>query len=384
MILRPLAAVLLIWAGVTPSPAQEARALARAEIARSALVDEGRGVSLSLVLSQAVPYRVALRDDPMRVVLDFRDVQFGADLADLDRSEGISRVTLAAAPVGWSRLELHLASPMEVTEAGLEAMPQTGRARVALRLVPVSRARFEQRTKVEDGSLAAVERVPQPRDEGLVVMLDAGHGGADPGAVRGPLREADIALAMALALREALLRSGVDQVVLTRRTDRLMSIAERLSLIAQSEADLLLSLHAGAGASEDGVVIHTLSAEAATLAAQDVWVGDAARSTKEGQTGDINAVLSDLAQRRNRTRLDRLLPLLSEEIGDKAARRARQEGAARILGSAAIPSVLIELGNMSSAQDQARLADPLWRAELVEAMRKAILRWRDLEAVFEQ
>jgi N-acetylmuramoyl-L-alanine amidase len=364
--------------------AQQLRALARLDPAGSGIEDVAGGVAVTLALTQAVPYRVFTLDAPMRVVLDFRELAFDGDVAALDRSERITGLAAGLYQPGWSRLVLELDRPMEVIEAGLETDASDGDAVVRVTMAATSAEAF-----------AASAGTPEPRrnkampvaaDDGrLVVVLDPGHGGVDPGAQRGGHNEADLMLGFARELKEALLRGGVDDVVMTRTDDRFVSLPARVSVARAAGADLFLSLHADAIAKgrATGTTIYTLSQDATDAASaalaerqdrQDILAGVDLRA----QDDQIATVLMDLARLQTAPRTDRLademVTGLQTHLG-KLHKRPRLEAAFSVLKAPDIPSVLIELGFMSSETDLANLTDPRWRARAADGIVAAVNAW---------
>jgi N-acetylmuramoyl-L-alanine amidase len=364
--------------------AQQLRALARLDPAGSGIEDVAGGVAVTLALTQAVPYRVFTLDAPMRVVLDFRELAFDGDVAALDRSERITGLAAGLYQPGWSRLVLELDRPMEVIEAGLETDASDGDAVVRVTMAATSAEAF-----------AASAGTPEPRrdkampvaaDDGrLVVVLDPGHGGVDPGAQRGGHNEADLMLGFARELKEALLRGGVDDVVMTRTDDRFVSLPARVSVARAAGADLFLSLHADAIAKgrATGTTIYTLSQDATDAASaalaerqdrQDILAGVDLRA----QDDQIATVLMDLARLQTAPHTDRLademVTGLQTHLG-KLHKRPRLEAAFSVLKAPDIPSVLIELGFMSSETDLANLTDPRWRARAADGIVAAVNAW---------
>ncbi len=384
----------LFWALISgASMAQDLRAVARVEMAASGITDTQDGVDMSLALTQAVPYRIFALDAPMRIVIEFREVRFEQALDALDRSERVETLSWGAGPAGWSRLVLGLGVPMGVETAALETDPNEGTAVVRVRLRDVSRTAFAAGAAEPDG----VRREPAPSappdgagrtgrdDDRLVVALDPGHGGVDPGAQRGGHDEADLMLQFARALKEALLRGGVDEVVMTREEDRFVSLPARVSIARAAQADLLISLHADALAEgrATGVTVYTLSKEAsdrasATLAErqdrQDILAGVDLRA----QDDQIATVLMDLARAGTKLRTERLaghmVTGLRGQLGE-LHKRPRLQAGFSVLKAPDIPSVLIELGFMSSQTDLSRLTDPDWRSRAAEGIVDAVTAW---------
>ncbi|MEM9584025.1 MAG: N-acetylmuramoyl-L-alanine amidase [Pseudomonadota bacterium] len=363
--------------------AQELRALARIDMTSSAISDVAKGVEVALSLTQAVPYRVFTLDAPMRVVIEFREVVFEPDLKGLDRSETVTALAAGSIRPGWSRLEIALAQPMAISSAGLETKPSEGRATVRLQLNPTTAEDFAASTNARDAQEPST-RV-QPDDGRLIVVLDPGHGGVDPGAQRDGHDEADLMLQFARELKEALLRGGADGVVMTRSDDSFVSLPARVSIARAADADLFVSLHADAIAEgrATGTTIYTLSDEASDKASallaerqdrQDILAGVDLRA----QDDQIATVLMDLARQETAPRTemfaDQLVIGLRNRLG-KLHKRPRLRAGFSVLKAPDIPSVLIELGFMSSASDLDNLMDPVWRAQAAEGIVDAVNAW---------
>ena len=143
-----------------------------------------------------------------------------------------------------------------------------------------------------------------------LVVLDAGHGGHDPGAVSpfAARREKDVTLAIATAIRDALAASGRVRVAMTREDDRYLILKDRYEIARQLRAALFISIHADAAPFNDGArgaTIYTLSEvasdrEAALLAEQQNQSDRIAGASLSGETG-VDRILIDLAQRESMT-----------------------------------------------------------------------------------
>lgn len=200
-----------------------------------------------------------------------------------------------------------------------------------------------------------------------LVVIDAGHGGHDPGAVRGQLREKDLTLALAMALRDRLLAEGGIRVALTRSDDRFLALGERSGIARRLQADLFISLHADSTVAEEGSAaggtIYTLSErgsnEIATRLAVRENRADSINGVQLGAASDsVSAILVDLSQREALARADAFARLLLREAqGTLAFRDTEPQSAAfGVLKSPDIASVLFEAGYISNAADASRLA----------------------------
>jgi N-acetylmuramoyl-L-alanine amidase len=373
--------------------AQELSALARLDASGSQLRMAGAGLEVELRVSQPVPWRVRFLDKPPRLVLDAREIDWAA-VETLPLVAGTVGLRAGSFRPGWSRLVLELDGPRKLALAEMT----TGNEGAAIRLVlePTDAAGFAAEAARPDlpewaPPDAAELPVLLPQGGGAIrVVLDPGHGGIDPGAERDGQAEADLMLTFARELKEVLLRDGRFSVVMTRDDDVFVPLETRTSIARNAEADLFLSLHADALAEGEaqGATVYTL-AEAATDAASAALAerhdrDDLLAGIDLSDQDDVVAeVLMDMARTETTPRTDRLAAAIVGAI--KAAeirmhRRPQQTGGFSVLKSPDIPSVLLELGFLSSQRDFDRLSDPKWRAKMAEAILQALLTWADEDA----
>lgn len=219
------------------------------------------------------------------------------------------------------------------------------------------------------------------------MALDPGHGGEDPGAI-GPtgLREKDVVLAVALALRARLNAVPGMRVMMTRDADFFVPLSERVRKAQRVQADLFISIHADAFFRPEarGASVFALSTRGATSTAAR-WM--AQRENAADQVGGVN-----IAQVRDRQVLSAMLDMsttaqikdslkLGHEVLTRIGRvgrlhkpRVEQAGFA-VLKAPDIPSILVETAFISNPEEEAQLRDPVYRAELVEALAQGIQRY---------
>jgi len=222
------------------------------------------------------------------------------------------------------------------------------------------------------------------------VVLDPGHGGIDPGAERGEVKEADLVLTFARELKELMMRDGDTIVVLTREEDVFVPLETRISVARAAGADVFLSLHADAIAEGEavGATVYTLSDEASdaagkTLAERHDRADLLAGVDLTEQDDMVARVLMDMARTETEPRVERLADALVAAIQRqdlRMHRRPRQEAGFSVLKSPDIPSALLELGFLSSDRDLKRLQDKAWRAKMAAAVREGLRGWAKDEA----
>lgn len=380
-----------------PLAAQNLTALARVDPAQSSISDHWFGKTrLELGLSLGVPFRVFMLDDPARLVVDFREADWaGVTPNDILAEPGrVSSVRFGAFQPGWSRLVADLAEPMVPSEIAMPVDAASGTAQLSIVLNSVSAQEFSAQAgaPVDPNWTIALTQAPKAAvGEGrFTVVIDPGHGGIDPGAERDGVNEKELMLRIAQSLRDVLVRNDVD-VVLTREQDMFVALETRVAIAHQVEADMFLSLHADAlsEGGARGATIYTLSDEAsdtatAHLAARHNRADIIAGADLTGSDDQVASVLLDLARQETEPRSAALAQAFADsmaEAGGPMNRRPLRKAGFSVLKSADIPSILVEVGFLSSARDLANLRDPVWRAVMVNAMVDAILGWRDSDAV---
>jgi N-acetylmuramoyl-L-alanine amidase len=216
-----------------------------------------------------------------------------------------------------------------------------------------------------------------------LVVIDAGHGGHDPGALSGDggLREKDVTLAVAKAIKDALLASGRVRVALTREDDRFLVLQERYGLARRLKADLFISVHCDSAGNADatGATVYTLSEiasdkEAARLAARENKADILAGVDLGAASPDISSILIDLTQRETMNASANFARLLGREAQPLIPIKANYHRMASliVLKAPDMPSVLFETGYISNSADAAFLASPEGRRKVAQSVRKAV------------
>ena len=237
------------------------------------------------------------------------------------------------------------------------------------------------------GETVGLPEILGPQDPSRpLVVIDAGHGGHDPGATGasalGGIKEKTLALALARALRDRLLREGGVRVALTRDDDRFLVLEERAEIARQLGADLFLSIHAdsaGDRAGVSGASVSTLSARASSEAAARFAARENRADTVNGIPLDgrderVNAILVELAQRQSQAQSDEFAGLILRE-GEGTLDfhpQALRSAALVVLKAPDVPSALFEAGFISNPEEAGRLASPEGQARFAEAMARAI------------
>jgi len=343
---------------------------------------------------------------------DVRGVRFGGDASrtrvviDLDRSargevieQGDNgRLILTLAGVGAGRgvdgAGTGLVRDWRVSPSGTASRVQLGLARTARIerrfLLPPGDGVAHYRYVIDIASTGGVAtssvretpRTPVRRAQRPLIVIDAGHGGHDPGARGHDRNESEITLAAAIALRDELNRTGRYRVLLTRETNVYVGLSQRVRIARQADADLFISLHADAGAdpATRGASVYTLSEQGASRAVREVtrsedWHRDL---HLPGRDPSVDRILLDMTQRATQNRsaqFARVLLSHIEEADHPLLRRSHRDAGFAVLLAPDVPAVLLEMGFMTNPDDERALADTRQRQRLMRAVAEGIDRY---------
>jgi N-acetylmuramoyl-L-alanine amidase len=241
-----------------------------------------------------------------------------------------------------------------------------------------------------DGTATRIELpdIAGPDDPSLpLVVIDAGHGGRDPGATGEDaegrkVQEKDITLALALALRDQLLQAGRIRVALTRADDRILPLAHRPEIARLLDADLFVSIHADSAGERDdvsGASIYTLSDEASSEAAARFAARENDADRLNGialgeQSEAVSAILVELSQQRTQEDAIAFSGLVVREGGEQLGfhPQPRRSAALAVLRAPDVPSVLFESGFVTNQLDRARLTTPEGQGQYAAVLARAI------------
>lgn len=391
-VLKRIVAFVLCAVLAGPVLSQDLGALARFETGN--VRDRWGATELRLEISQGVPWRVFTLTNPNRLVMDFREVQWGeVDPNSLNASDRISAVRMGAYRPGWSRLVADLAEPMSVQTAELATDASDGGATITVRLQRTDQADFDltagapRDPRWDLPAPAMVDTMP-PRDPNRVrIVLDPGHGGIDPGAERDGITEANLMLTFGRELQDVLRRAGGFDVILTRDGDYFVSLEARVAAARDAGADVFISLHADALAEGEarGAAVYVLSDDASDAASAALAErhnrDDLLAGLDLSQSDDrVANVLMSLARLDNAPRSEALAKHMLEGIRNAVGRvhkRPLRSAGFSVLKAADIPSVLLEVGFLSTEEDLKNLSDPIWRQGMAAGIRDGIIAWRD-------
>jgi len=362
-------------------------------------------VRIVLDMDERLDFSIFLLPDPYRVVVDIAEVAFQLPDSASSRAVGpIAGWRYGQFRPGTSRVVIDAASPVQVKAAFV--LPPSGaqKHRLVIDLAASSREAFleaseasiKQHVALSGPRLRTPPAAPAPlpkSDTRMTIVIDAGHGGVDPGAIGyDGAYEKDIVLAAAKALKAALEETGRYKAVLTREDDSFIRLRERIAIARRVDADLFVSLHADSieDASLRGLSVYTLSEtasdkEAAALAANENKADIIAGIDFSHQEPEVTNILIDLAQRRTMNYSARFAGYVVGEMekNTKLLGRPHRFAGFAVLKAPDVPSILVELGFLSNREDTRRLSDPAFRRKVAAGMTRAIDRYfQGVQAAF--
>lgn len=402
---RMLARAGLIWAlalfAASNAPMAQA---SEAIVAVEARVEDAEGTSrLVFDLTQAVDASAFVLADPERVVIDLPEINFQIDPATARRDNSAKTGKPAFKPAtlirtyrfgllgpGRSRVVIDLNGPARVVRAVSVRIGDGNAARLVVELASASNEAFA--AEAEKGMQGqAVATVPAPAslpkneaDEAkALIVLDPGHGGIDAGASGGKgIVEKSLVLEFAKVLATRLEATGQYRVAMTRNGDSFVALGERVQMARDRHAALFISLHADTLAGATGVqgaTIYTLAekasdAEAGRVADKENQADSMAGVIAREEAGGVNDILFDLTRRETRAYSHLFARTLAGvwQAGGRLNKNPQRAAGFRVLRAPDVPSVLVELGYLSSQRDVADLVSPQWQDQTAQTIIRSV------------
>jgi N-acetylmuramoyl-L-alanine amidase len=309
-----------------------------------------------------------------RLVMALPNVLVSGDLQGT--GQGLVKRWVIDEAAGGARLRLDLTGKAEVRRRFL-LPPGDGASayRYVIDLKAVDGATIspsQPRLTVASGPVKAA-----PLRMKKVIVIDAGHGGKDPGSLGANTYEKDVTLAAAKALKERLERTGRYQVVLTRETDTFIPLESRVQIARRADADLFISMHADSGPDTGtrGASVYTLSDKGTDrvglVLEKDDWL---MKANAPGRDRAVSQILLDLSQRATKNRSAAFAQLLLAKVGEETTllRRSHRDAGFIVLLAPDVPAVLLEMGFITNTEDEAFLTTKSSRARLVGAVADSI------------
>ena len=332
-------------------------------------------------LDKAAKGRVVAGGDASRMLtLTLGDVGAAADLQG--HGQGLVAAWKTEKTMGDARLHLQLTRPVQVKRRFL--LPPSDGVNVYRYVIDLEAVDANAPPAVAAHPSApapalipaAVEAAPLHLKK--VVVIDAGHGGHDPGAAGADSREKDLTLASARALKAALEKSGRYKVVMTRDSDTYVPLETRVQIARRADADLFISLHADSGSDPGlrGATVYTLSDKGSDRVVRNVMAENDwfINVNMPGRDRSVNQILLDLTQRATRNRSAAFAENLLDHIGGgvQLTQRSHRDAGFVVLLAPDVPAVLLEMGFITNPDDEHSLSDPAKRGRFMGAVARSI------------
>lgn len=335
---------------------------------------------LVLDVGETIEHNIFSLSGPSRLVIDLKNSRLKADFDSLDLSGSpIRRIRSAPRNGGDLRIVLDLSSDIKPRSFQLEPNQQYGH-RLVVDLIPEDAGKARQQ---------AQPTVTQSSNDGkrdVVVVIDAGHGGEDPGAI-GPrgTREKDVVLSMARTLADLIEKERGYTARLTRTGDYYIDLRSRTILARKHNADLFVSVHADAFRTPQphGASVFALSRSGATsetarwLAKSENrsdLIGGAGGVSLDGRDEMLAGVLLDLSMTASINSSLGVGSTILDQLGDvaKLHKQGVEQASFAVLKSPDIPSILVEAGFISNPREERNLSRSAYQRKLAEAVFRGI------------
>lgn len=343
---------------------------------------------LTFTLSEPVEVRSFVLEGPDRAVLEMPELNFQLPPeAGRGREGVVTSFRYGLFAPGRSRVVIDLAQPATISLVDVTPGASEGSFTLVLELTRTDRESFRRATRIEDpvktGSIAGSQGKDAAADLRRTIVLDPGHGGTDPGAIASSgAFEKDIVFGFAQRLRRSLEASGRYKVVMTRDHDVFIPLRERVRIAQGAKADLFISLHAdsiSAAPHIRGSTVYTgaeraTDPESARLAERENKADAAGGHNGSDTPTEIADILQELTVRETRGLSHRFAKRLLGAIKPvmPLSKKPQREAGFAVLRAPDVPSVLLELGYLSSSKDIGLLTSDAWRDRSAEAVTAAI------------
>jgi N-acetylmuramoyl-L-alanine amidase len=336
-------------------------------------------------LSAPASYTVSTLQNPDRVVVDIQSARLENSSLAMPAAQGFAKQLRAGVQGQDLRLVVDLTGPAVPKAFVVDPQGELGH-RLVVDLAPGAAAVVVPATApvpAVSSAPSVVKAAPSASGRDIIVAIDAGHGGNDPGAMgRSGAREKDITLSIARRLKERIDQEPGMRAVLTRDGDYFLAHRVRIKRARDQQADMFISVHADSynDRSVVGSSVYTLSARGASDEAAR-WLAERENAADlvggvslEDKSDVLKSVLLDLSQGASMSAsliaADNVMNEL-DRIGNVTRRGVKQAGFL-VLKSPDIPSMLVETAFISNANEEARLKDPRHQQRLAEAIHSGV------------
>ena len=351
------------------------------------------GYGLRLKLDEAVPFKVYSLNYPNRIVLEL-NTETHKNLNDFDikSSPLLGEIKFKKLVDGWAAITIYIDRPAKVQNLTMKPNKlDSSKVELSFELFPIVQYEFDRiveifsGTGIDEPAVTIENNFNDNKNNKLIVVIDPGHGGLDPGAQVKTIRESDLMLSLAQVVVEEVKRLDNTEVILTRTSDQFTSLDKRLILAVQAGADVFISLHADTveKGKASGSTVYTLSQAASDQASARLAArhgGNELISSVDltGADTAITAALMGLLRQENTVRSNAFSKSIIKNLEDfsiKLNPKPSRKANFSVLKLPSVPSVLIETGFMSTSSDLRNLQDRDWAKKFAVAISSGILEW---------
>ena len=361
----------------------------------------GQGIASVRVVFESdsdFDYKVFTLSNPNRLVVDVKGIEVSQNISrNNDENMFLKNVRVGSYGVSGVRIAFDLKQPVLIKKAFV-LPPQSGfNWRFAIDLEAATERDFLSKigsanSQTSDSfnrdeilpknNIKSQKSTPSQQSKRKIIVIDAGHGGVDPGAIgyKGTY-EKKITLAIAKELKEELDKNSKYKVYLTRNRDVFIPLRDRVKIARKYDADLFISIHADSARNRKakGLSVYTLSEtasdkEAAALAEKENKADIVAGLNFADHTKEVSDILLSLAQRETNNSSSEFANLLSSEMSKivKTVSNTHRFAGFAVLKAPDVPSVLLELGYLSNPDEEKFLRQEKYRKKLAKATLKAV------------
>ncbi|MFC4270269.1 N-acetylmuramoyl-L-alanine amidase [Sneathiella chungangensis] len=384
---RPALTVCLVTAGLFLSAAAIAAPVI--DVSSVRLGQHDNRTRFVMEMSAAPEFDIFLLADPYRIVIDLPELNWVAGESDNRKKGIVENYRWGLFKKDTSRVVLDVGGPVKILRT-VVLPPSSGKPyRFFIDIQETDFGTFRKELAERRKEQAATQKIalvaPPPPAESrkYTIVVDAGHGGIDPGAIgKSGVYEKKITLEVAQKIRDLLARNDKYNVIMTRDDDTFLSLRERVAVGRHAAADLFISIHADSISRPDfrGATVYTLSEnasddEAAELAKSENKSDLIAGVDLSSQDDTVQGILIDLAQRETMNFSVKFAEMITPEIaksGMKTRGRSHRFAGFRVLKAPDVPSVLVELGYLSNREDEKILKSAKGQQRLAQAIVTAV------------
>ncbi|NKL36760.1 AMIN domain-containing protein [Rhizobium leguminosarum bv. viciae] len=333
--------------------------------------------------------------NPERIVVDLPATAFGFPAKDLAARGLFKDIRYGKMDEESARIVLTTAGPVKLALAKVQADETGSGHRLVLDAEMIDKKAFAELVKTQSWSdrteaAQTTSAIPAPQKAApgdFVIAVDAGHGGIDTGAIGVDTKteEKQVTLAFAKALTDRLNKEPGIKAFLTREDDEFLSLSQRVLIARQNHAGLFISLHADTLKQKDirGATVYTISDKAsdklaADLAERENLSDQIAGKETVAEPPEVADILLDLTRRETQafsiSLAESVLNSFKDQVG--TINNPHRHAGFRVLQAPDVPSILLEIGFLSNAEDEKLLLDEAWRGKIAGLLTDAVKRYR--------